>query len=165
MTSGLREMRILFASVFLVAVGNTLGAEQPLESLENFPQTTARITSSSGPQLFTIWIADTQARSEQGLMFVRSLPHDKGMLFPRNNSGPMLMWMKNTLIPLDMLFVDQQGSILYIKRNATPESEEIIGVPTPVITPVAAVLELAGGECNRRHIEQADRLVLHEATN
>src|SRR5579862_5971095 len=144
----------LLASVLLCAVRSVVGAEQPIESLDNFPTTTAQISTGSGPQRFTIWIADTPTRSEQGLMFVRALAHDKGMLFPRNNAGPMAMWMKNTLIPLDMLFVDYQGGIIYIKHSAKPQSEEIIRVPAPVVTPVYAVLELAGGECVRRHIEQ-----------
>jgi uncharacterized membrane protein (UPF0127 family) len=163
MTRCLRAVRMLLASIFLGAVCGVVGAEQPLESLDSFPQTTARITSSGGSQQFDIWIANTSARSEQGLMFVRSLAHDKGMLFPRNNSGPMAMWMKNTLIPLDMLFVDSRGEIIYIKHSAKPESEEIIQVPAPVITPVAAVLELAGGECHRRHIEQGDTIAVAAA--
>jgi uncharacterized membrane protein (UPF0127 family) len=135
-------------------------ADAARESLQSFPQGTLEITSADGPQRFRIWIADTIARSEQGLMFVQSLPHDQGMLFPRNNAGPMTMWMKNTLIPLDMLFVDAQGEILYIRRSATPKSEAIIKVPTVMTTPAQAVLELAGGECDRRHITQGDRLRL-----
>jgi hypothetical protein len=119
--------------------------------------------SLGATQRFTIWIADTPARSEQGLMFVHALAHDKGMLFPRNNPGPMAMWMKNTLIPLDMLFLDSHGQIIYIKRNAKPESEEIIRMPAPIMTPVAAVLELAGGECEHRHIEQGDTITVQPA--
>jgi uncharacterized membrane protein (UPF0127 family) len=57
-----------------------------------------------------------------------------------------------------MLFVDADGGIVYIRRNATPESENIIKVPAPITTPIAYVLELAGGECARRHISQGDRL-------
>jgi hypothetical protein len=86
------------------------------------------------------------------------------MLFPLQRPGVMRMWMKNTLIPLDMLFIDVHGDIIYIRHNATPESEDIISIPAPVITPVKAVLELAGGECARRHIEQGDR-VIHDLFN
>ncbi len=131
---------------------------QNVESLDHFPQMKAVISSASGPQKFDIWLADTPARSEQGLMFVHSLAHERGMLFPRNNAGPMAMWMKNTLIPLDMLFIDAQGQIIFIKHNATPQSEAIISIPAPIVTPAQAVLELAGGECDRRHISQGDRL-------
>ncbi|HEX4375639.1 MAG TPA: DUF192 domain-containing protein [Steroidobacteraceae bacterium] len=133
-------------------------AQGPRESLDNFPKSQIEISAADGPQHLDIWVADTTARSEQGLMYVTTLAHDWGMLFPRNNNGPMAMWMKNTLIPLDMLFVDAEGNIVYIRRNAVPQSETIIKVPAPISTPIAAVLELAGGECERRHITQGDRL-------
>ncbi len=128
------------------------------ESLDSFPKSLIEISAADGPQRFNIWVADTTARSEQGLMYVTGLAHDWGMLFPRNNSGPMAMWMKNTVIPLDMLFLDVDGGIVYIRRNATPQSENIIKVPAPITTPIAYVLELAGGECERRHITQGDHL-------
>jgi len=134
------------------------GAVGAAESLDAFPTTTAQISTASGTQQFKIWVADTPARSEQGLMFVHGLAHDKGMLFPADNSGQMAMWMKNTLIPLDMLFIDRSGEIIFIQHEAKPNSEAIIRIPAPVVTPVAAVLELAGGECAKRHIVQGDRL-------
>jgi uncharacterized membrane protein (UPF0127 family) len=81
------------------------------------------------------------------------------MLFPLQRPGVMRMWMKDTLIPLDMLFIDVHGQIIYIRHDATPQSEAIITTPAPVITPVKAVLELAGGECVRRHIEQGDWVI------
>jgi uncharacterized protein len=134
------------------------GALAGQESLDAFPQTSAEISTEGGAQHFRIWIADTPARSEQGLMYIHSLPPDQGMLFPGNNSGQMAMWMRNTLIPLDMLFVDRSGQIIFIKHSAQPQSDTIIRPPAPVMTPVAAVLELAGGECDKRHIAQGDHL-------
>jgi uncharacterized membrane protein (UPF0127 family) len=149
----------------LIAVVLLLGAwlappARALESLDSFPRSTLDIRTQTGSAHFTVWIADTPARSEQGLMFVRALAADRGMLFPLQRPGAISMWMKNTLIPLDMLFIDPHGQIIYIRHNATPKSEAIISVPAPVITPVKAVLELAGGECTRRHIDQGD-WVLH----
>jgi uncharacterized membrane protein (UPF0127 family) len=146
-----------------VAIGVLGGRCAPLraqapESLDRFPQLTAVVTTPTGAQRFSVWLADTNARSEQGLMFQHSLDHDRGMLFARNNSGRMAIWMKNTLIPLDILFVDAQGQIIYIRHSATPLSEAIISVPAPIATPAEAVLELAGGECERRHISQGDHL-------
>jgi len=152
-------MRILLASGALLVIGASCQA-QKVESLDNFPHSGATISSRDGPQQFTIWIADTPARSEQGLMFVRTLTHDRGMLFPRNNPGPMTMWMKNTLISLDMLFLDDQGQIIFIRHSATPQSEALIQTPAPMATPAQAVLELAGGECDRRHIFEGDRVSL-----
>jgi uncharacterized membrane protein (UPF0127 family) len=130
-----------------------------LESLSSFPHSQLSIQTQAGMQHFDIWVADTAQRSEQGLMFVHSLPPASGMLFPLERPGAMRMWMKNTLIPLDMLFIDVRGEIIYIQHKATPESEAIITTPAMVVTPVKAVLELAGGECDRRHIQQGDRVI------
>lgn len=151
--------RILSAMALLLAAV-LAPAGLALESLNAFPHSPLEIQTQTGRQHFDIWIADTPQRSEQGLMFVRSLPAGRGMLFPLQPPGVMRMWMKNTLIPLDMLFIGVRGEIIFIRHDATPESEAIITTPAPVVTPVKAVLELAGGECARRHIEQGDR-VLH----
>jgi uncharacterized protein len=150
--------RILLALALLL--GAVLAPAGPaLESLNAFPRSALQIQTQTGRQHFDIWIADTPQRSEQGLMFVRSLPAGRGMLFPLQRPGVMRMWMKNTLIPLDMLFIGVRGEIIFIRHDATPESEAIITTPAPVVTPVKAVLELAGGECARRHIEQGDRVI------
>lgn len=150
--------RVLLAAVLLL--GAVLApAAQALESLDAFPRSILEIRTQAGSERFHIWIADTLARSQQGLMFVRSLPADQGMLFPLQQPGVMRMWMKDTRIPLDMLFIDRHGEIIYIRANATPESEAIITTPAPMITPVKAVLELAGGECARRHIGQGDWVI------
>jgi len=90
-------------------------------------------------------------------MFLHWLAPDQGMLFPQDPPRVMTMWMKNTLIPLDMLFIDGRGKILYIKANATPESEDIITYASPI----RAVLELGGGEAARRGIRVGDT-VRHE---
>ena len=150
--------RILLAVALLLAVV-LAPAGLALESLNAFPHSPLEIQTQTGRQHFDIWIADTPQRSEQGLMFVRSLPPASGMLFPLERPGVMRMWMRNTLIPLDMLFIDVHGEIIFIQHNATPKSEAIITTPAMVVTPVKAVLELAGGECDRRHIEQGDWVI------
>lgn len=150
--------RSLLALVLLLAL-MPAPAALALESLSTFPHSALEIQTQAGRQHFDIWVADTPQRSEQGLMFVRSLPAASGMLFPLERPGVMRMWMKNTLIPLDMLFIDVHGEIIYIQRNATPESEAIITTPPMVVTPVKAVLELAGGECDRRQIQQGDWVI------
>jgi uncharacterized membrane protein (UPF0127 family) len=148
----------LLAAALLLAATQAMAA-QALESLDAFPRSALEIRTQSGNQRYDVWIADTPARSQQGLMFVKALHAEQGMLFPLQRPGVMRMWMKDTLIPLDMLFIDAHGQIIYIRRNATPQSEAIITTPAPVITPVKAVLELAGGECARRHIEQGDWVI------
>src|SRR5579863_2478073 len=136
-----------------------VGARSPvvcaLESLEAFPTATLNIRTRQGPpEWFSVWIADTAARSEQGLMFVKWLPAGQGMLFPFNQPRVATFWMKNTLIALDMLFIDAQGRIVYIRERATPMSEAMISAPMPV----KAVLELAGGECARLGIRTGDQV-------
>jgi uncharacterized membrane protein (UPF0127 family) len=143
----------------VVLAGVCAPAAQALESLSAFPRSALEIQTQSGTQHFDIWVADTPQRSEQGLMFVRSLPAASGMLFPLERPGVMRMWMRNTLIPLDMLFIDVHGEIIFIQHQATPQSDAIITTPPMVVTPVKAVLELAGGECDRRHIQQGDRVI------
>ena len=87
-------------------------------------------------------------------MYIKWLPSDQGMLFPQAAPRVMSMWMKNTLIPLDMLFIDAGGRIVYIRERATPESEDIISIPTPV----KAVLELPGGQCAALGIRAGDQV-------
>jgi uncharacterized membrane protein (UPF0127 family) len=149
----------LMPAVVLMLAAAPAPAAQALESLDAFPRSPLEIRTQSGSQRYDVWIADTPARSQQGLMFVKALHAGQGMLFPLQRPGVMRMWMKDTLIPLDMLFIDAHGQIIYIRHDATPQSEAIITTPAPVVTPVKAVLELAGGECARRHIEQGDWVI------
>jgi hypothetical protein len=125
-----------------------------IESLEQFPTSVLAIQTHKGAEWFTVWIADTPGRSEQGLMFLQWLPTDQGMLFPQDAPRVMHMWMKNTLIPLDMLFIDAKGHVIAIHERATPHSEEIISSPAAV----KAVLELAGGECASLGIRVGDQV-------
>jgi len=127
---------------------------QALENLDQFPNTVLDIRTHGGREWFNVWVADTPARSEQGLMFLKWLPPDWGMLFPQETPRVMSMWMRNTLIPLDMLFIDGQGRVLYIRERATPQSEAIITTPLPV----KAVLELSGGQCARLGIRVGDKV-------
>lgn len=142
-----------FVVVLLLALVRSPAA-LALESLSSFPHSQLSIQTQAGMQHFDIWVADTAQRSEQGLMFVHSLPPASGMLFPLERPGAMRMWMKNTLIPLDMLFVDERGRVVYIRERATPQSQDIISAPVPV----KAVLELAGGECARLGIRVGDQV-------
>lgn len=129
-----------------------------LMDLATFPRSEVRIASSQGTQQFDVWLADTPARETQGLMFVRDLPPGQGMLFVNDVPRPMSMWMKNTYIPLDMLFIDARGRIVRIFAGTTPHSLDILADPAPV----KAVLELRGGECAARGIRIGDR-VQHQA--
>src|SRR5262249_16976683 len=106
----------MLCGLTLVLGGATLSRAQsgPLEDLSNFPRTTVEILhgkSKKDPRHFTVWIADSEPRQEQGLMFVRDLPAGQGMLFPLQKPRSMSMWMKNTYVELDMVFIGEKGVI------------------------------------------------------
>lgn len=140
-----------------VAQGS-LGREPPLLDLSTYPKGTLEVVSKNGSHRFDLWIADTAERQRQGLMYVRELPANQGMLFVNESPRVSSFWMKNTFIPLDMLFIDARGRIVEIFANTTPLSLEPVGP----VTPVLGVLELRGGESARRGIRKGDR-VIHQA--
>jgi len=153
-------LRLLVVCTALLALGaTTLGSAQsgPLEDLANFPRAALEILhgkSKSEPRRFQVWIADTPSRQEQGLMFVRDLPAGQGMLFPQAKPRPMSMWMKNTYIELDMVFIGDQGAIDQIIEHAHPLSLETLSSSKPV----SAVLEIKGGEAERLGLKVGDRV-------
>ena len=128
---------------------------QAIASLDTFPRSTLEIRSAAGRHWLKIWLAETGAQQEQGLMFVRTLPDDQGMLFPLERPRIMTMWMKNTLIPLDMLFIDRKGRVVCLRERAVPESLALISCEQPV----KAVLEIAGGQAAMRGIKVGDTVV------
>lgn len=124
----------------------------------DFAQEPLLITTANNEYRYQVEIANTPEQQEQGLMFRTTLGDNAGMLFPQGHERMVRMWMKNTKIPLDMLFIDTTGKIVYIAANTTPDSLDIISSPLPVY----AVLELAGGSASKRKIEVGNR-VLHKA--
>jgi uncharacterized protein len=129
------------------------------EPLSAFPQSLLAIRTRAGKVInFKIWSADTPDRDRQGLMFVHEMDEHAGMLFVFPEYRPITMWMRNTYIPLDMLFMDAKGKIDYIAANTKPLSTDIIGPPGAEF----AVLELNGGACERLGIAVGD-LVLHSS--
>jgi len=123
--------------------------------LATFPRTSVEIRAATGAHRFDVWLADTPTRQAQGLMFVRELPADAGMLFVTDDLREMSMWMKNTHIPLDMVFIDERGRIVRIAAETTPHSLETVSSGARV----KAVLELRGGEAERRGIRVGDSVV------
>lgn len=109
---------------------------------------------------FQIEIADTPEERAKGLMFRQEVPEGTGMLFIYERPQPVSFWMRNTLVPLDMLFLDETGVIRHIHKNARPLDET--GVPGAVIGDPdpdrLMVLELAGGESDRLGLEEGQSL-------
>jgi uncharacterized membrane protein (UPF0127 family) len=112
------------------------------------------IRSGTGVHHFTVEIARSEDEQAQGLMFRQSLAPDRGMIFPFSPPRPASFWMKNTLIPLDMIFIRADGTIARIADNTIPQSL----APVQVGEPVAAVLEIAGGRSAELGITESDRV-------
>lgn len=131
----------------------------PAEShggLETFERGSLTIETAAGEtHAFTVELAHTPAQMAQGLMYRRALPRDAGMLFLYGRDIMATMWMKNTLIPLDMLFITREGRIANIAERTVPQSLRTISADRPV----AAVLELNGGTAARLGIKEGDRVV------
>ncbi|MDD3288671.1 MAG: DUF192 domain-containing protein [Alphaproteobacteria bacterium] len=107
---------------------------------------------------FSMEIANTEEQLQYGLMFRREMANDAGMLFIFDAPQKLIMWMKNTYIPLDMLFVDSNGKIIKIIENTTPLNLAALSSDAPAL----GVIELIGGEAGRRGIKVGD-IVAHEA--
>jgi len=143
------NLRAAAAALMMFALP-VLGACQPTGSatgvsdrspagLEQVPLT---VTTTAGKKhRFTVEVARTEAQQAQGLMNRESLAPDRGMIFPYDPPVAASFWMKNTLIPLDMIFIRSDGTIARIEANTAPLSLD----PVAAGEVVGAVLELAGG--------------------
>ena len=121
-------------------------SESGLEPLE--------ITTSSGVHAFQVEIAKDEAAREKGLMYRRYMPADRGMLFEFEKEEPVAFWMRNTYIPLDMIFITHDGTVARIAANAEPLNDTAI----PSGQPVIGVLELNGGEAARIGLKPGDKV-------
>ena len=113
------------------------------------------LETDSGEHRYTVEIADTDRERAKGLMFRRSLPATSGMIFIYDPAQPVGMWMRNTYIPLDMVFIAANGTVRRVEANTQPFSTDIILSGGAV----AAVLELNAGEAERIAIRPGDRVV------
>ena len=136
----------------MAAFALVLSAPAALAELETSPLT---IESANGSHAFTVEIADEPEEITTGLMNRESMDPDAGMLFDFGQPREAAMWMKNTLIPLDMLFMDPQGKVIAIARETVPGSLRTI---TPGV-PVKSVLELNGGRAEELGIEPGDEVI------
>jgi hypothetical protein len=121
-----------------------------------FPLSQIQIQRADGTKtLFRVEVATTNEQQERGLMFRKSLRSDAGMIFVWPQDQVMNMWMKNTLISLDMLFVTHDGRITKIAANAAP----LDLTPLSSDAPVRAVIEIGGGESLRQNIKTGDKVL------
>jgi uncharacterized membrane protein (UPF0127 family) len=145
-----RCVLVVFAALFALILplagpaGSLAGAElQPLE-----------IATKNGVHVFAVELASTPEQHAKGLMFRRQLPEGQGMLFDFHQEQPATFWMKNTYIPLDMIFIRGDGRILSIAENREPLSEALV----PSGGPVRAVLEVIAGTAKKLGIAPGDRV-------
>jgi uncharacterized membrane protein (UPF0127 family) len=107
---------------------------------------------------FTVEMARTASQQEQGLMNRHALAPDAGMLFPFDPPPPASFWMRNTLIPLDMIFIRPDGGIARVAANTVPMSE----TPVAVTEPMTAVLEIRGGRAAQLGIGEGDHVTWND---
>lgn len=112
-------------------------------------------TQNGKTHSFKVEVAQTQEQQARGLMFRDSIPAGTGMIFPMNPPRPASFWMKNCPIPQDWLFIRADGSIAALIENTIPYSLE----PQGTSEPVAAVLEIAGGEAARLGITEDAKVI------
>lgn len=143
-----RALLVMTGGAWALGLDVASAAEARLEKVE--------VVTSRGRARFQVEIAATQAEQARGLMFRKSLAPDRGMLFTYKRPQPAAYWMKNTLIPLDIIYIQPDGRILSIVRNARPHDE----TPLPSGGLVLGVLEIAGGRAAQLGILPGDR-VLH----
>jgi len=152
-------MRSCFAMLLLPVIA-TAAAPSDAQQLDKlFERSTMQVaTDDSQLHTFKIWIADNNERRARGLMFVTKLDADAGMLFIYERPQSISMWMKNTRIPLDMLFVAADGRVVRVVEHTEPESLKTIDSGGDVI----GVIELNAGAAAKLHIKAGAR-VIHPA--
>lgn len=139
---------ILLTGFLTVYAGQPSAASQPVDSEQLV------IETGAGAIRFFVELALTPATRASGLMNRTSMAPDHGMLFRFDQTRPVLMWMKNTPLSLDMLFIDAAGTVVGIAKDTTPNSEIIIPSPAPV----RYVLELNAGTAEKRGISPGDKV-------
>jgi len=116
---------------------------------------TLSLVTAGGEHRIEVEVAETPEEKAVGLMFRRSVPENTGMLFPYSSPQEVTMWMRNTYVPLDMIFIRADGIIHRIEERTEPFSEKTIASRGPV----TAVLELAGGAASRLGLKPGDRVI------
>lgn len=146
-------MRNIFLMIFVFFMtidvyAQKLNAQIDIMSPQNEPK-----------QTYNVEIADTPQKISTGLMWRKNLPENHGMWFDMtviDAKQPIAFWMKNTLIELDILFIDNNNEIFYIKENAKPHDTTLIWPPKRP----SYVLEINGGQCQKQNIKIGD--VIHK---
>ena len=146
----------VFALVSLAIAGCGPTTARPTEKAqdEGVRLTPLEIRTAKGVVHYKVEVAATPQEQSRGLMYRTSLPDHGGMIFPMTPPRPASFWMKNTYIPLDMIFIRPDGTIARIAANTIPENLE----PVDSGEPVSAVLEIVGGGAAANGIAEGDKV-------
>ncbi|MDP2357488.1 MAG: DUF192 domain-containing protein [Beijerinckiaceae bacterium] len=153
--SGLRLLAAAFLLAFAPGLYSSVMAQaarsvQQGELLEKLTVVTANGQQHS----FQVEVAKTDEQRARGLMFRKFMPQDRGMLFDFKTEQPVMMWMRNTYIPLDMVFIARDGRVINVAENTEPLSERTIASAAPAF----AVLELNAGVARKIGLNSGDRI-------
>ena len=144
-------MLLLITSAFMVKADN-----YALRELENWEKNIIKISNSSDIlHTFEVYIADSNSKRKMGLMYIENLPNNHGMLFKFNSPRIASMWMKNTYISLDLLFIDKNQTIVKIHNNAEPFNLKSISSKLKV----KWVLEINGGLAEELGINPGNKII------
>jgi len=149
----MRIFAIIFSLFSLLVISPAISQEAMRLGVDSTPLV---IETQKGKTRFEVEIAMTPQALSRGLMFRTDFPKNRAMLFVFETVHTPSMWMKNTPLPLDMLFVDREGKIVSIFTHTQPFSEATISSSAPA----AYVIEINAGEVHSRAIREGDR-VLH----
>ena len=151
----LSKPRVLVLALTLAFLSNGAWAAQ-----SEMPLAVAIVSSGDNVQhRFNVEVARTEEHRHRGLMFRLSLAEDAGMLFIFDRVAPVSMWMRNTFIPLTMLFIRADGTIARVIDKTTPMSEESLRSGEPVL----AVLELVGGSASKLNLTIGSHVLIEGA--
>jgi len=148
---------LLLLTVFAASLGFALpvsAQETQIPAMDFGPPESLTIVSNDTSHAFNVEVADTQPELSRGMMYRETVAPNEGMLFEFGDENIKSIWMKNTSVSLDIIFVRADGSILKIEHSAKPFSLRSITSEAPV----TAVLEIAGGQANALGIRPGDIL-------
>jgi uncharacterized protein len=152
--SGRIVSRAAFSAALLIAFSMALLIPPVLPADATMRREPVTLVTATGEHVIDAEIAETAEQKARGLMFRTSMPEQAGMLFPFGGPKEVTMWMRNTYVSLDMVFIRADGLVHRIESRTEPLSERIIASGGPV----TAVLELAAGVAERLHLKPGDRV-------
>ncbi|UES57643.1 DUF192 domain-containing protein [Roseibium aggregatum] len=144
----------LFAATLWISLAGSPGQALAQDPQLNLPVEDLLIRSGDKEHQFKAEVAATDRQRSMGLMFRKEMPAERGMLFLFEGEGDRYFWMKNTPLPLDIIFIDAKGSIVSIADNTTPFSEDVI----PSLGPAKYVFEINAGLAEKLDISAGDKV-------